>query len=149
MRTPMAFAVAVTIAWTIAVAGQTTPPKSQQPKAAQGRSAPPSVSRLPPGRATGPVKELQVTPATIAYGYYDAATPPVMRIQSGDTVRIHTLITSTPQALETAGLPKDQVEPALREIVEKVTNKGPGGHILTGPIFVEGAEPGDVLEVRI
>jgi acetamidase/formamidase len=30
-----------------------------------------------------------------------------------------------------------------------VTNKGPGGHILTGPIYVEGAEPGDVLEVRI
>jgi acetamidase/formamidase len=30
-----------------------------------------------------------------------------------------------------------------------VTDKGPGGHILTGPIFVEGAEPGDVLEVRL
>ncbi len=96
-----------------------------------------------------PVKELQATPATVAYGYYDAAAPPVMRVQSGDTVRIHTLITSTPQQLEAAGLPKDQVEPALRAIVEKVTTKGPGGHILTGPIFVEGAEPGDVLEVRI
>jgi acetamidase/formamidase len=41
------------------------------------------------------------------------------------------------------------VEPALREIYREVTNKGPGGHILTGPIYVEGAEPGDVLEVRI
>ena len=85
----------------------------------------------------------------MAYGYYDAAAQPVMRIASGDVVRIHTLITSTPARLEGAGVARDQVEPALREVVEKVTNKGPGGHILTGPIFVEGAEPGDVLEVRI
>jgi len=40
------------------------------------------------------------------------------------------------------------VEQSLRDIYKKVTNKGPGGHILTGPIFVEGAEPGDVLEVE-
>lgn len=95
------------------------------------------------------VKELAATPATVAYGYYDAAAAPVMRIASGDVVRVHTLITSTPTRLEGAGVARDQVEPALREVVEKVTNKGPGGHILTGPIFVEGAEPGDVLEVRI
>ena len=47
------------------------------------------------------------------------------------------------------GLPADQVEQALRDITDQVKDKGPGGHILTGPIFVEGAEPGDVLEVRI
>ncbi len=129
-----AVVVGVMLALAIAVAAQ------QQ----TGQKSPPAASRLPPG-----AKELQATPATVAYGYYDAATPPVMRIRSGDTVRIHTLITSTPQQLEAAGVPKDQVEPALRDIVEKVTNKGPGGHILTGPIFVEGAEPGDVLEVRI
>jgi acetamidase/formamidase len=41
------------------------------------------------------------------------------------------------------------VEQSLRDIYKEVTNKGPGGHILTGPIFIEGAEPGDVLEVRI
>ena len=95
------------------------------------------------------MKELAATPATVAYGYYDAAAAPVMRIASGDVVRVHTLITSTPTRLEGAGVSRDQVESALREVVEKVTNKGPGGHILTGPIFVEGAEPGDVLEVRI
>ncbi len=108
-------------------------------------------STMTMGGQTPQIKELQATPATVAYGYYDAAAAPVMRIQSGDTVRIHTLITSTPQQLEGAGLPKEQVEPALRDIVEKVTGdrKGPGGHILTGPIYVEGAEPGDVLEVRI
>ncbi|HEU4389527.1 MAG TPA: acetamidase/formamidase family protein, partial [Blastocatellia bacterium] len=62
---------------------------------------------------------------------------------------VETLITSSPTRLEGAGVPPDQVEQALRDITREVTNKGPGGHILTGPIFVEGAEPGDVLEVRI
>ncbi|WP_460503379.1 acetamidase/formamidase family protein, partial [Hymenobacter agri] len=93
--------------------------------------------------------ELPITPATAAWGYYDAAALPVLRIKSGETVRVHTLITSTPARLEGAGLPAAQVEPNLRDINEHVTNKGPGGHILTGPIFVEGAESGDVLEVRI
>jgi len=93
--------------------------------------------------------QLPITPATAAWGYYDAAAPPVLRIKSGETVAVHTLITSTPARLEGAGVAPAQVEPALRDITEHVTNKGPGGHILTGPIFVEGAEPGDVLEVRI
>jgi acetamidase/formamidase len=70
-------------------------------------------------------------------------------VGSGDLVEIKTLITSSPTRLEGAGLPPEQVELALREIYREVTNKGPGGHILTGPIFVEGAEPGDVLEIRI
>ncbi len=92
---------------------------------------------------------LKPTPKTVAWGYYDAATTPVLRIKSGDTVEAHTLITSTPPRLEGAGVKPEQVEPALREIFTTVTNKGPGGHILTGPIYIEGAEPGDVLEVRI
>jgi acetamidase/formamidase len=92
---------------------------------------------------------LKPSPATVAWGYYDASTPPVLRVKSGDTVEIHTLITSSPARLEGAGVPPGDVEPALREITEKVTNKGPGGHILTGPVYVEGAEPGDTLEVQI
>ena len=98
----------------------------------------------PAGPAT-----LKPGPKTVAWGYYDASTPPVLRVRSGDTVRIQTLITSSPTRLEGAGLPAADVEPALRQIYQEVTNKGPGGHILTGPVFVEGAEPGDVLEVRI
>ncbi len=93
--------------------------------------------------------QLKPTPKTIAWGYYDASTPPVMRIKSGDTVEIQTLITSSPTRLEGAGVKPADVEQSLRDIWREVTNKGPGGHILTGPIFVEGAEPGDVLEVRI
>lgn len=93
--------------------------------------------------------QLKARPATVTWGYYDASSPAALRVRSGDTVEVETLITSSPARLEAAGLPPDQVEPALREIHQQVTNKGPGGHILTGPVFVEGAEPGDTLEVRI
>ena len=82
-------------------------------------------------------------------GYYDASTPPALRIKSGDTVEVQSLITSSPARLEGAGVPPEQVEQPLRDIHKEVTNKGPGGHILTGPIYIEGAESGDVLEVRI
>src|SRR5258708_11913036 len=84
--------------------------------------------------------QLKPTPRTVAWGYYDASTPPVLRIKSGDTVEIQTLITSTPTRLEGAGVKPADVEQSLRDIVKEVTNKGPGGHILTGPIFIETAE---------
>jgi len=99
-----------------------------------------------PGQKTW---ELPATPATVAWGNYDAAHAPALRIRSGDTIVFHTLITSTPNALEKAGVPAAQVEQALRDIVSTVTDKGPGGHILTGPVYIEGAEPGDTLEIHI
>ena len=92
---------------------------------------------------------LKATPKTVAWGYYDAKAAPVLHVKSGDTVEIETLITNSPKRLEDAGVPAAQVEQTLRDIYDQVKDKGPGGHILTGPIFVEGAEPGDVLEVRI
>ena len=95
------------------------------------------------------VHRLMPTPTTVAWGYYDAAAAPVLRIRSGDVLVVGTLITSSPDRLQGAGVPAAQVEPALREIYRVVTNKGPGGHILTGPVYVEGADSGDVLEVRI
>lgn len=99
---------------------------------------------------TGPQTfKLPATPKTVAWGYYDAAAPPVLRVHSGDTVVFDTLITNSPTGLEKAGVPADQVQQSLRDIYKEVSNKGPGGHILTGPVFIEGAEPGDTLEVRI
>jgi acetamidase/formamidase len=90
---------------------------------------------------------LEPTPTTVAWGHYWSETPPALHIKSGDFVRIHTLLTSNPERLEAAGLPPDQVEKELRD-VQSVRDKGPGGHVLTGPIYIDGAEPGDVLEVR-
>ena len=92
---------------------------------------------------------LKATPKTVAWGYYDAKATPVLRIKSDDTVQIETLITNSPKRLEDAGVPPDQVEQSLRDITEQVKDKGPGGHILTGPIYIEDAQPGDVLEVKI
>jgi len=92
---------------------------------------------------------LKPTPKTVAWGYYDAKAVPVLRVKSGDTVEIQTLITNSPKRLEDAGVPPDQIEQSLRDITDQVKDKGPGGHILTGPIFIEGAEPGDVLEVKV
>jgi acetamidase/formamidase len=93
--------------------------------------------------------QLKVGPNTVAWGYYDAAAKPVLRIKPGDTVEVQTLITNSPEGLERALLPPAQVEQALRDVFKEVTDKGPGGHILTGPIYIESAEPGDTLEVRI
>src|SRR5712664_2566016 len=77
---------------------------------------------------------LKPTPKTVAWGYYDAKAAPVLRVKSGDTVEIQTLITNSPKRLEDAGLPPDQVEQSLRDITDQVKDKGPGGHILTGPV---------------
>jgi acetamidase/formamidase len=97
----------------------------------------------------GQVYQLKPTPKTVVWGYYDAKTPPALRIKSGDTVEIQTLITASRERFESAGLWPDRVEPAWREIYDQVKDHGPGIHMLTGPIYIEGAEPGDVLEVRI
>ena len=93
--------------------------------------------------------QLPATPATVAWGYYSADAKPVLRVTSGDTVDVETLLTNSPRGLERAGLPPAEVQQSLRDVYDHVTDKGPGGHILTGPIYVEGADSGDVLEVRI
>src|SRR5512139_1217521 len=92
---------------------------------------------------------LEATPATVAYGYYWSEAKPVLRIKSGDIIDVDTLLTNTPRGLERAGVKPEDVQASLRAVVDTVTDKGPGGHILTGPVYVEGAEPGDALEVKI
>ena len=94
---------------------------------------------------------LEATPATVVYGYYWSEAQPVLRIASGDIIDVDTLLTNTPEGLAKAGVPDNEIQPSLKAIVSEVTGerRGPGGHILTGPVYVEGAEPGDVLEVKI
>jgi acetamidase/formamidase len=98
---------------------------------------------------SGEPYQLKPSSKTVAWGYYDAKTPPVLRVKSGDTVEIQTLVAASRERYEAAGLWPDRVEPAWREIYDNVKDHGPGPHMLTGPIFIEGAEPDDVLEVRI
>jgi hypothetical protein len=89
------------------------------------------------------------TPKTVSWGYFDARTPPVLRVNSGDTVDIEALIAAAPRQLEAAGVPREKIQQALIDIDREVTERGEIPHILTGPIYVDGARPGDVLEVRI
>jgi acetamidase/formamidase len=81
---------------------------------------------------------------TCHWGYFDARLPPVLRMASGDHVTIDS-VSGGPDALPPAGF---HVPPELLEIHAQLKPLLPG-HILTGPVFVEGAEPGDTLEVRI
>lgn len=114
-----------------------------------GLAAPAAAQQSAGTAATGRLYHLDPTPSTVAYGYYWAEAKPVLRVQSGDEVDVGTLITSTPTRLEGAGVAPAAVQQSLRDIVDSVKDRGPGGHILTGPIYVEGADSGDVLEVRI
>jgi acetamidase/formamidase len=96
---------------------------------------------------------LDATPQTVVVGNYWSESKPVLTIRSGDTVTIETVGTATVAALERQNVPADQIPASLRAITkamaDKALERGPGGHILTGPIFIEGAEPGDVLELHI
>jgi acetamidase/formamidase len=89
---------------------------------------------------------LRSTPGNVHWGLWDGRLEPVLRIASGDRVTIETL----------SGEPDDVPDPSLgfsvvpghQEVLEG-TFRGPGPHLLTGPIHIEGAEPGDVIEVRV
>jgi acetamidase/formamidase len=94
---------------------------------------------------------LKASPTTVAWGHYDANTKPVLRIKSGDTVKLETIGVGSPAAFERAGVAPADIPQYMRDIHANVPQdqRGPGGHVLTGPIYVEGAMPGDVLEIRI
>jgi len=104
---------------------------------------------LLPVAAFGETFTLAAGPNTVAWGNYDATRAPVLRIHSGDTVVFRTLLTNSPTGLEKNGVKPEDVEQALRDVYAQVTDKGPGGHILNGPVYIEGAEPGDTLEIHI
>jgi len=94
---------------------------------------------------------LEATPATVVIGYYWAEAKPVLRIASGDIIDVDTLMVGSPAALLKAGVPDEKIQSSFKAVVAEITGdrRGPGGHILTGPVYVEGAAPGDTLEVKI
>ncbi len=93
---------------------------------------------------------LPASPATVVWGYYSQDAKPVLTIHSGDSVRIQTASSCpSPARLEAAGVAPGDIPEYDRDIHDHVTDKGPGGHILTGPVAIAEAEPGDVLEVQI
>jgi acetamidase/formamidase len=103
------------------------------------------------------VAHLFSTPETVSWGWIAADRAPVLRVRSGQTVRIDTV---THQGLNTdrdpvaffgaAGIKAGAVLEDAADIYRRVKRgEGAGPHILTGPVHVEGAQPGDMLEVRV
>lgn len=87
---------------------------------------------------------LKATPQTVHWGYFDPSTKPSLRIKSGDLVQAEAI---THHAGDAPELMMDEaVTRIFKEIPED--DRNPGVHIMTGPIYVEDAKPGDVLEVR-
>lgn len=91
------------------------------------------------------IYDLPATPETVNWGYFDNSAEPVREISSGDIVRIETVSHHAGDA------PDYMMDDGVREIYDAIDpeDRGPGVHIVTGPIAIEGAEPGDVLECRI
>jgi acetamidase/formamidase len=87
---------------------------------------------------------LAASPETCHWGFFDASLAPRLTVQSGDIVTIST-VSGGPENLPPEGF---FVPPALRDIHARAERMLPG-HILTGPVAVEGAEPGDVLAVHV
>jgi acetamidase/formamidase len=89
--------------------------------------------------------EIPATPENMVLGYFDAALPPLLTVASGDTVTLHSFPAGGRESLhpDPARVPADYLA-ALDALPP-----GPGPHFVTGPVHVEGAMPGDVLQVEI
>ncbi|HET8995582.1 MAG TPA: acetamidase/formamidase family protein [Acetobacteraceae bacterium] len=86
------------------------------------------------------------TPQTVRWGTFDASYPPLITVESGDTVVLE-CVSGGPEVMPPAGS-GFSIPPALATIHGANLPRA-GGHILTGPVGVAGADPGDMLEVRI
>jgi acetamidase/formamidase len=108
-------------------------------------------------RPITPDVTLRCNPETVSWGYIAANLPPVLRIESGQTVRIDTVSNqglNTPKDPATffgaAGIKPNEVLQEVKDIYAKLSRpEGGGSHVLTGPIHVAGAQPGDMLEIRV
>ena len=92
----------------------------------------------------GALHHLPATPKTIHWGYFDAALAPVLKVNSGDLIQAEAI---THHAGDAPELMMDEGVTAIFQTVPE-TDRNPGVHIMTGPIWVAGAKPGDILEVR-
>ncbi|HWE25944.1 MAG TPA: acetamidase/formamidase family protein, partial [Myxococcales bacterium] len=94
-----------------------------------------------PGVAAGKHHVLKASKETVQWGWLDPKEPPKLTMDSGDTVSIETWYHALDQISK--DLPMDEI------VRLRLANPGGGPHSVTGPIFVNGAEPGDVMEIRI
>ena len=98
---------------------------------------------------TGQTHDLPLAPEHVHWGYYDPRLTPALHVASGDRVRVETMVAGGLQRLRLAGATEAEIPESLKVVERTVTERGPGAHPMSGPIFVDGAVPGDTLEVRI
>jgi len=91
----------------------------------------------------GKTHKLEASTQTVHTGFFDSTIPPVLTIESGDTVMMNSMMLMDGQLR--CGMTLEELLAKRGEYVERKV----GPHTLTGPIFVKGAEPGDILEIRI
>ena len=93
---------------------------------------------------SGNLHTLRAVPETVHWGYFHPEIKPALRIKSGDLVMAEAV---THHAGDDPELMMDEnITRIYTEIPEE--DRSPGVHIMTGPIYVEDAEPGDIIEVR-
>ncbi|MGW3622955.1 acetamidase/formamidase family protein [Streptomyces sp. NPDC000880] len=99
---------------------------------------------------------LKTSKDTALWGWFPTSRPSVLTVKSGTVVKIDAINqsgVSDPRGpvayFEALGVPADQVLPELEEIHTIPRTPGSSGHVLTGPLYIEEAQPGDVLEIRI
>lgn len=104
-----------------------------------------SVDLTKPFGAPGAVHHLAATPDTVFWGYIDRNQAPVLEVDPGDVVVVEGVTHHSGDA------PDLLMDDGVRAIWDAIGpgSRGPGPHILTGPIHVRGAEPGDTVVVRI
>jgi len=135
-----------------------TQPSAPPPAATQPSAPPPSAPAIvPPVPASTPEQEklrlvtakrypgkVHVLPATLEttqWGWFNNAQPPVLRVDSGDTIVFETMMHSHNQVVPGATIEQ------IKKLRTDYPGRGP--HTLTGPVYIEGAEPGDVLKIQI
>ena len=91
------------------------------------------------------IHRIAASPETVRWGLFDAAIPPILTINSGETVELQ-CVSGSPDTLPPADT--GFVVPDALRAIHAAVPRGPG-HIITGPVAVAGAMPGDMLEVRI
>ena len=99
------------------------------------------VAREFPGRE---LHDLPARASTVHWGYFDAALAPALRVKSGDLIRAEAITHHAGDA------PHLMMDADIRDLYAAIpeSDRAPGVHIMTGPIYVEDAMPGDMLEVR-
>ena len=96
---------------------------------------------VPARRYPGKTHLLPATMETTQWGWFNNAQPPVLHVNSGDSIVFETMMHSHNQVV-----PGTTIE-QIKKLRTDFPGRGP--HTLTGPVYIEGAEPGDVLKVRI